>query len=396
MGPKPAGPPPGRSGGGGTSRHSAPQQLPAPPARGQRASAHRRRAVSAAPAAGGPSGGPAALSAPAGGGSPLTTDPATFAAILAALDGAGGVFSNPGRRQRTGLSDITIAGLPQFPYTGEAPSSADAWDGDLDCDDSHCIICFEPFAGSRMLMALPCIHKFHADCASDWLRRRADCPKCQQAVLQMSNSTRSMLREGAGSPELLPEEHAAQKVLAAAAACPLPRSPGSTVPGSFRSVASHHGVQRRSGSAPAAGRRQPPSGHAEDPMAPPRAPNGRWAMASRSETGPQGFNLLVEKVFGPQGGGVAWVPDNRVSRCAHCSARFNCLLRKHHCRGCGRVMCANCTPQRRVWGYRFAQRCCDGCAERYAGSRGEVIPPWAHPQLATQQRPSPRPSPRRH
>lgn len=42
----------------------------------------------------------------------------------------------------------------------------------------------------------------------------------------------------------------------------------------------------------------------------------------------------------------AWQPDIEVSECPICGHRFNFWYRKHHCRKCGRVVCANCSPHR--------------------------------------------------
>jgi hypothetical protein len=39
-----------------------------------------------------------------------------------------------------------------------------------------------------------------------------------------------------------------------------------------------------------------------------------------------------------------WVPTRGLGACQHCSARFTFVQRKHHCRGCGAVLCAECTP----------------------------------------------------
>lgn len=37
-----------------------------------------------------------------------------------------------------------------------------------------------------------------------------------------------------------------------------------------------------------------------------------------------------------------WIPDNAVSRCMNCQAQFSLTSRKHHCRGCGQIMCKKC------------------------------------------------------
>ncbi|PAA54220.1 hypothetical protein BOX15_Mlig029316g1, partial [Macrostomum lignano] len=38
----------------------------------------------------------------------------------------------------------------------------------------------------------------------------------------------------------------------------------------------------------------------------------------------------------------AWIPDSEAPVCMQCEARFTVLRRRHHCRACGRVFCANC------------------------------------------------------
>jgi len=41
-----------------------------------------------------------------------------------------------------------------------------------------------------------------------------------------------------------------------------------------------------------------------------------------------------------------WQPDIEVSKCPICNTTFSFWYRKHHCRKCGRVVCANCSPHR--------------------------------------------------
>ena len=41
-----------------------------------------------------------------------------------------------------------------------------------------------------------------------------------------------------------------------------------------------------------------------------------------------------------------WQPDAEVSKCPICDNMFSFWYRKHHCRKCGRVVCANCSPHR--------------------------------------------------
>lgn len=41
-----------------------------------------------------------------------------------------------------------------------------------------------------------------------------------------------------------------------------------------------------------------------------------------------------------------WVPNEASSSCMKCHRPFHTFRRRHHCRGCGRLMCSTCAPQR--------------------------------------------------
>lgn len=59
-----------------------------------------------------------------------------------------------------------------------------------------------------------------------------------------------------------------------------------------------------------------------------------------------------------------WMDDSEASQCLNCNAEFSFLLRKHHCRVCGRIFCHNCsnnwiqTPHSRK-----LRRVCEDCSK---------------------------------
>src|SRR5690606_37828792 len=38
-----------------------------------------------------------------------------------------------------------------------------------------------------------------------------------------------------------------------------------------------------------------------------------------------------------------WVPDSFSNYCELCSCEFNIIIRRHHCRNCGKIVCATCS-----------------------------------------------------
>lgn len=42
-----------------------------------------------------------------------------------------------------------------------------------------------------------------------------------------------------------------------------------------------------------------------------------------------------------------WTPDEGVKRCQGCNTTFGFITRKHHCRECGGLFCANCSKEKR-------------------------------------------------
>eukprot|EP00761_Pharyngomonas_kirbyi_P009679 gb/GECH01009697.1/.p1 GENE.gb/GECH01009697.1/~~gb/GECH01009697.1/.p1 ORF type:complete len:1087 (+),score=371.39 gb/GECH01009697.1/:1-3261(+) len=59
-----------------------------------------------------------------------------------------------------------------------------------------------------------------------------------------------------------------------------------------------------------------------------------------------------------------WVPDKDSPQCMKCNATFSVTRRRHHCRNCGGLFCANCTKHKLPlirFGYDKPVRVCDHC-----------------------------------
>ncbi|OWK55494.1 Lateral signaling target protein 2 [Lonchura striata] len=59
-----------------------------------------------------------------------------------------------------------------------------------------------------------------------------------------------------------------------------------------------------------------------------------------------------------------WVPDSTCSQCSACRSPFTLLRRRHHCRCCGKIFCARCSPNTAVlpyYGQTKPVRVCTHC-----------------------------------
>ena len=60
-----------------------------------------------------------------------------------------------------------------------------------------------------------------------------------------------------------------------------------------------------------------------------------------------------------------WKTDSDEVSCDRCDVEFSLIRRRHHCRGCGGLFCAECSSERRIlpaFGYTRPQRVCPGCS----------------------------------
>lgn len=58
-----------------------------------------------------------------------------------------------------------------------------------------------------------------------------------------------------------------------------------------------------------------------------------------------------------------WIPDQRVTMCQLCTSGFTFTHRRHHCRACGKVVCAACSSNKLPLQYKGSHpvRVCDDC-----------------------------------
>ena len=74
--------------------------------------------------------------------------------------------------------------------------------------------------------------------------------------------------------------------------------------------------------------------------------------------------MLVRVADAKAAAAPVWMPDRAVTKCSICSAAFNVLNRRHHCRMCGAVVCKKNSMSRKLLrniNQKTAVRVCDKC-----------------------------------
>lgn len=69
---------------------------------------------------------------------------------------------------------------------------------------------------------------------------------------------------------------------------------------------------------------------------------GDWATGDDKHHGHDVFRFVQPRRLS------SWVQDDAVNACFKCHSLFTLLIRKHHCRACGRIFCNACSSQRVV------------------------------------------------
>ena len=73
-----------------------------------------------------------------------------------------------------------------------------------------------------------------------------------------------------------------------------------------------------------------------------------------------------------------WIPDQRVSMCQLCGVQFSLVVRRHHCRACGKVVCSACSNNKAPIKYRQFEpvRVCHLCYDVLKKSKIRTVYPF--------------------
>ena len=98
-----------------------------------------------------------------------------------------------------------------------------------------------------------------------------------------------------------------------------------------------------------------------------------WIENIRRCTEIQRSNLEIEHhIIAP-----VWVPDAECSNCLLCEESFTLLRRRHHCRACGKVVCAACSSRRWLLAHVDSVkpvRTCEDCYSRLSNASTPLSP----------------------
>uniref|UniRef100_A0A182YAL2 Lateral signaling target protein 2 homolog n=1 Tax=Anopheles stephensi TaxID=30069 RepID=A0A182YAL2_ANOST len=117
------------------------------------------------------------------------------------------------------------------------------------------------------------------------------------------------------------------------------------------------------------------------------ASNCSWEAVDDRSAPSSGANSSQQMQYSSSGVGgstsVLWVPDHAVTRCTTCQTEFWLGRRKHHCRSCGQIFCADCSeftahlPEERLY---QPVRLCGPCYQRISSM---TVPATITNSLAT-------------
>jgi len=77
-----------------------------------------------------------------------------------------------------------------------------------------------------------------------------------------------------------------------------------------------------------------------------------------------------------------WFSNKDRTKCVCCEITFTTFIRRHHCRGCGLIFCADCTPAPKLllplsWKATAPERVCGTCARPLINKQDELRPHYS-------------------
>jgi len=91
-----------------------------------------------------------------------------------------------------------------------------------------------------------------------------------------------------------------------------------------------------------------------------------WISALKDAHEKLANSLRISQSGGKSGEAPVWVPDSEVKACTICAKKFTITFRRHHCRQCGEIVCADCWTHKREVPGQGKVRICDECYKRPA------------------------------
>ena len=94
------------------------------------------------------------------------------------------------------------------------------------------------------------------------------------------------------------------------------------------------------------------------------------SQAALHELGRENQSIQVELA---KQSGRKWADDSEANNCILCTTQFTITNRKHHCRNCGQIFCAECSSKKATMSnFKNPQRVCDNCYAEIQQSKWQL------------------------
>ena len=83
-----------------------------------------------------------------------------------------------GRNVRKGLPEEQIAGFAQYQFSEKNAKKSSGDSSEISDNNRLCVICQYDFKEGDNVLLLPCLHRYHCECITTWLKEKRKCPVC--------------------------------------------------------------------------------------------------------------------------------------------------------------------------------------------------------------------------